>query len=130
MQVNRIQSNNCNNQPNFGMAVTASAKGKKMLEECLTPKGAKKLEKIIEAEKSNPTNVHITTQPSLITGKYCDPIPYDEFVVKVNDKTFKKRIFDDMFSASRGMISVIKRAVKHAHSITEKENVLKNIPEK
>lgn len=35
-----------------------------------------------------------------------------------------------MFSASRGMISVIKRAVKYAHLITEKENVLKNIPEK
>lgn len=33
------------------MAVTVSAKSKQMLEKWLTPKGAMKLEKIIEAEK-------------------------------------------------------------------------------
>ena len=51
MQVNRVYSNNYSNHPNFGMAVTASAKGKQMLEKCLTPKGAMKLEKIIHKEE-------------------------------------------------------------------------------
>ena len=130
MKINRIQSNNYNNQPNFGMAVTASVKGEQILEKYLTPKGAKQLEKIIEAEKSNPINVHLTTRPSFITGRYTDPIPCDEFVVIVENKQFKSKFFEDMFSISNAMISITKRAVKYAHSLADKKNILKNITEK
>lgn len=129
MHVNQILSNNYGVQPNFGMAVTSSAKGKQMLENYLTPKGVKQLARIIEAEKSNPTNVHITTQPSFIGGRYLGVIPCDEFVVSVGGEIFKLG-FMDMFSTSRAMISAIKKGVKHAHSLTEKRNILKNITEK
>ena len=129
MQVNRVYSNNYSNQPNFGMAVTASAKGKQMLEKCLTPKGAMKLEKIIEAEKANPTNVHLTTRPSYITGRSL-PLPCEEFLVVVEDKQFRSKFFEDIFGTSNGIISIIKRAVKYAHSLTDNRNVLKNISEK
>lgn len=130
MQVNKIQSNDYSNQPNFGMAITASTKGKQMLEKYLTPKGAKQLEKIIEAEKSNPINVHLTTRPSFISGRYTDPIPCDEFLVIVENKQFKSNFFEDMFSISNAMISITKRAVKYAHSLTDNRNILKNISEK
>ena len=128
MQVQRIPNNN-NYNTNFGMAVTASAKGKQMLEKCLTPKGAMKLEKIIEAEKANPTNVHLTTRPSYITGRGL-PLPCEEFLVVVEDKQFRSKFFEDIFGTSNGIISIIKRAVKYAHSLTDNRNVLKNISEK
>ena len=130
MQVNRVYSNNYSNQPNFGMAVTASAKGKQMLAKCLTPKGAMKLEKIIEAEKANPTNVHLTTRPSFISGRGFEPLPCEEFLVVVEDKQFRSKFFEDIFGISNGIISIIKRAVKYAHSLTDNRNVLKNISEK
>ena len=128
MQVQRIPNNN-NYNTNFGMAVTASAKGKQMLAKCLTPKGAMKLEKIIEAEKANPTNVHLTTRPSYITGRGL-PLPCEEFLVVVEDKQFRSKFFEDIFGISNGIISTIKRAVKYAHSLTDNRNVLKNISEK
>lgn len=130
MQVNKIQSNDYSNQPNFGMAITASAKGKQMLEKCLTPKGAMKLEKIIEAEKANPINVHLTTRPSFISGRGFDPVPCEEFLVVVENKQFKSKFFEDIFGISNGIISIIKRAVKYAHSLTDNRNILKNISEK
>lgn len=130
MQVNKIQSNDYSNQPNFGMAITASAKGKQMLEKCLTPKGAMKLEKIIEAEKANPISVHLTTRPSFISGRGFDPVPCEEFLVVVENKQFKSKFFEDIFGISNGIISIIKRAVKYAHSLTDNRNILKNISEK
>lgn len=52
------------------MAITASARGKQMLEKCLTSEGAMKLEKIIEAEKSNPITVRLATVPSRVVGSH------------------------------------------------------------
>lgn len=125
----RVQSIDNTNSTNFGMAVTSSAKGKKMLEKYLTPKATKELKQIIESEKTNPTNVHITTRPSIVGSQYGGPIPYDEFVVRVEDKTYTKG-WRDIFSTSRAMMSAIKKGVKHARELSDKRQILDAIPEK
>lgn len=128
MQVNNIQSTN----PNFGMAVKISSKANKILEDRLTLKGVQKLQRIVEAEKKNPTNVHITTEERLL-GSYHTPsdtwTPYDHLIVKVEDKKFETG-FMSIFSESNAIISTIKKGVKHAQKLTEKRNILNNIAEK
>lgn len=125
----QVQSINNNYNTNFGMAVTASDKGKQLLEKHLTKKGFTELKQIVEAEKNNPTNVHITTRPSFISTQDSGALPYDEFVVRVEDKAYTTG-FRDIFSTSKAMMSAIKRGVKHARELTEKREVLKEIPTK
>lgn len=128
MQVNNIQSTN----QNFGMAVKVSPKAKNILEDRLTSKGVQKLQRIVEAEKTNPTDVFVTTEERLY-GSYRAPVdawtPYDHLVVKVDDKKFETG-WMSMYSESNAIISTIKKGVKHAQKLTEKRNILNDIAER
>ena len=110
MQVQAIQNNNTN----FGMAVTISPKAKKILEDRLTTNAAKELKTIIETEKTNPTDVIITTEKRYM-ALYQTPeeywTDYDVLAIKVEDKKFKSNVLTAIFSVSNATKSAIKRAV-------------------
>lgn len=123
MQINQINSvgvNNNRQNTNFGMAVVVKPNAKKLLEDSLTVKAAKNLKNIINSEKSNPTNVNITTETGYLTNRSLIWPTYDYLVVKVEDECFKPNDFMSIFSRSKATMSAIKKAVKYANELTEK----------
>ena len=106
------------------MAVVVKPNAKKLLEDSLTVNATKKLKNIINAEKSNPTNVNITTETEYLSHIGLPEEqwrPYDYLVVKVEDEKFKANSFLSIFSRSKATMSAIKKAVKYANELTEKE---------
>ena len=126
MQVQAIQNNNTK----FGMAVTISPKAKKILEDRLTTNAAKELKTIIETEKTNPTDVIITTEKRYM-ALYQTPeeywTDYDVLAIKVEDKKFKSNVLTAIFSVSNATKSAIKRAVKYAQELTQKRDLINTV---
>ena len=90
----------------------------------MTVNATKKLKNIINAEKSNSTNVNITTETEYLSHIGLPEEqwrPYDYLVIKVKDEKFKANSFLSIFSRSKATISAIKKAVKYANELTEKE---------
>lgn len=121
-QINNIGLNSNRQNTNFGMAVVVKPNAKKLLEDSLTVNATKKLKNIMNAEKSNPTNVNITTKTGyLATNYFPERWPkYDYLVANVEDKDFKPNSLLSIFSSSKAIMSAIKKAVKYANELTEK----------
>ena len=109
-----ISTNNNYNKTNFGMAVKATPQAMEVLESRLTKRGAKKLNKIVEAQKNNPTDIHLNrfkgTVYADVAGKRFNPM----------------HILEELEDSSWSIVKMVKKAAKHADNHTAKQNIIKN----
>ena len=118
------------NKTNFGMAVKFTPNAIKLLHQDLSLKDAKKIDKIVKAQKNNPTDIKVlTTDFGTIETKKGQFKYVGDIQASAGNATFHsgKDILDVFRSDSANIVKMLKKAAKHADELTVKKNFLKNI---
>jgi hypothetical protein len=122
MQIQGINGINKKNTT-FGMAVKSTPEAKKFLSEYLSRRGLKNFEKLAKFAENDSIDVNIRTEQFPIRLN-APNVKYTQLIIDVGDGT--------KYSYKPARISwfitnAIKRAVNHAHTLSEKQKTVNNI---